>query len=71
MSKRKSADANDLGVDDPKQIRLGAYPINMFVIEKTCFNAAYYKKWDWLEYSAKFDAAFRFLCRNFESNAGG
>ena len=24
MSKRKSADVNDLGVDDPKQVRLGA-----------------------------------------------
>ena len=26
MSKRKSADAHDLGVDDPKQVRLRSYP---------------------------------------------
>ena len=30
MSKRKSSDANYLGVYDPKQIRLHAYPVSMF-----------------------------------------
>ena len=30
MSKRKSADANDLVVDDPKQVRLRAYSVSMF-----------------------------------------
>ena len=30
MSKRKSADANDSGVDDPKQVRVRAYPVSMF-----------------------------------------
>ena len=29
MSKRKSADANDLRVDDPKQVRLRTYPVSM------------------------------------------
>ena len=32
MSKRKSADANDLGVDDPKPLRLRANPVSMFGI---------------------------------------
>ena len=40
MSKQKSADANDLGVDDPKQVRLRAYSVNMFGATKRCFNAA-------------------------------
>ena len=71
MSKRKSADANDLGVDDPQQVRLRASSVNMFGAKKGCFNAAWYQRWDWLEYSVKFEAAFYFLCRSFESNAGG
>ena len=29
MGKRKFADAYDLGVDDPKQFRLRAFPVNM------------------------------------------
>ena len=33
-SKRKSADANDLRVDDPKQVRLRAYPVSMFGAKK-------------------------------------
>ena len=44
MSKRKSADANDLGVDDPKQVRLRAYPVSMFGAKKRCFNAAWYQR---------------------------
>ena len=58
MSKRKSANANDLGVDGSKQVRLHAYPASMFGAKKRCFNAAWYQRWDWLEYSVKFDAAF-------------
>ena len=30
MSKQKSADANELGVDNPKQIRVRAFPVSMF-----------------------------------------
>ena len=71
MSKRKSPDANDLVVDDPKQVRLRAYSVSMFGATKRCFNAAWYQRWDWLEYSVKFDAVFCFPCRNFESKAGG
>ena len=33
-SKRKSADANDLGDDDPKRVRLRAYPVSMFLPKK-------------------------------------
>ena len=40
MSKRKSVDANDLGIDDPKQVRLRAYSLSMFDAEKRYFNAA-------------------------------
>ena len=71
MSKRKYPDANDLVVDDPKQVRLRAYSVSMFGATKRCFNAAWYQRWDWLEYSVKFDAAYCFSCRNFESKAGG
>ena len=67
MSKRKSTDANDLGVDDPKQGKLRAYPVSMFGAKKRCFNAVWYQ---WLEHSVKFDAAFCFPCCNFESKAG-
>ena len=42
MSKQKSADSNDLGVDDTKQVRLRAYPVSMFWAKKKCFNAAWY-----------------------------
>ena len=40
MSERKSADANDLGVDDPKQVWLRAYSVSIFGTKKKCFNAA-------------------------------
>ena len=70
MSKRKSADANDLGDDNPKQVRLRAYLVSMFGTKKQCFNIAWHQRWDWLEYSVKFDPAICFPCRNFESKAG-
>ena len=38
MSKRKPADANDLGVDDLKHLR--AFSVSMFGAKKRCFNAA-------------------------------
>ena len=69
MSKRKSADASDLRVDDPKQVRLRAYSVSMFGATKKCFNAGWYQRRDWLEYSVKFDATFCFPCSNFESKA--
>ena len=71
MTKRKSANANDLVVDDPKQVRLRAYPVSKFGAKKRCFNAAWCQRWDWLEYSAKFDGGFCFPCRNFEPKVGG
>ena len=36
MSKRKSADVNDLGADDPKQARPRSYPVSMFGAKKRC-----------------------------------
>ena len=71
MSEQKFADANGLGVDDPKQVRLHDYPASMFGAKKRCFNVAWYRRWDWLEYSVKFVAAFYFLCSKFEPKAGG
>ena len=71
MSKRKSADANDLGVDNPKRVRLHAYLVSMFGTIKRCFNVARYQSSDWLEYSVKMVAAFCSFFRNFESKAGG
>ena len=70
-SKRKSANADNLGVDGPKQVRLRTYPVSMFGAKKRCFNAVWYQRWDWLKYSVKFDAAFWFPHRNFNSKAGG
>ena len=61
MSKQKSAHANDLGVDEPKQVRLRAYPVSMFGAMKKCFNAAWCQRQDWLKYFVKFDAVFAFL----------
>ena len=60
-TKRKTADANDLGVDESKQVRLRAYPVNMFAAKKRRVNVAWYQRWDWLDYSVKFDAAFAFI----------
>ena len=40
MSKRKSPDANDLRVDDPKQVGLRAYPVSTFGAKKRSFNTA-------------------------------
>ena len=40
MSKRKSAEANDLGVDYSKQVGLRAYPVSVFGAKKRYFNAA-------------------------------
>ena len=71
MSKRKSADANDLGVDDQMPLRLRACPVSMFGTKKRYFDVMWYQRWDWLEYSVKFDAAFCFPCRNFKSRAEG
>ena len=71
MTKRKSADGSNLGVDDPKQVGLRACLVSMFGATKKCFNDVRYQRWDWLEYSVKFGAAFCFPCGNFESKAGG
>ena len=73
MSKQKPADANDLGVYDPKQVRLRVYPVSMFGAKKRCFNAAWYQRWDWLEYPVKFDAALlaAILIRNLEETFKG
>ena len=43
MSKRKSADAEDLGVDDPKQVRLRNYSVSMFGSKKRSF-AGWYQR---------------------------
>ena len=71
MNKRKSADANDLEIDNTKQVRLHAYAVSMFGAEKRCLNTAWHQRLDWLEYSVKFDTSFYFPCRNFRSEAGG
>ena len=39
-------------------------------VKKRCFNAAWYQRWNWLKYFVKYDAAFCFFCRSFESKAG-
>ena len=70
MSKQKSAGANDLRVDDPKQVRLRPSPASLFGTKKKCFNAVWYQRWDRLEYSVKFDVTFCFPYSNFESKAG-
>ena len=67
MSTRKSANAYHFRINDQKQVRLRAHPASMFGAKKRCFNAAWYHKWDCLEYFVKFDAVFCFPCRNFES----
>ena len=71
MSKQKSTNGDDLGVDDPKQARLRGYPVSTLGAKKRCFRAVRYQGRDWLEYSVKFDAAFCFPFRIFESKAQG
>ena len=44
MRKRNSADANDLKVDDPNQVRLRAYPVCMVGAKKRCLNSAWYQR---------------------------
>ena len=44
---------------------------SMFGTKKRRFNAAWHQRWDWLEYSVKFNLAFCLPCRNSESKAGG
>ena len=68
MSKPKF-DANDLGVDDSKQVRLQAYFIRIFGARIWCFGASLYQSSDWSEYSISLDASFCFACPNFESKA--
>ena len=43
-SKQKSAEANDLGDDGLKQLRLQAKPASMFGTKRTCCNTAWYFK---------------------------
>ena len=73
MSKRKFVNADNLGLDDPKYVRLRAYSVSMFEAQKTmlqCCQSLWCQKWDWSEYFVKFDTAFCFPCRNFKSQAG-
>ena len=49
---------DDLGDDGPKQHILQSYPTSVFGKRKRNFHAAWYDKWEWLEYSVKSDAAF-------------
>jgi len=58
---------DDLGEDRPKQVRLHKYPTTLFGKTNRYFLSAWYKKWDWLEYSVKVDAAFCYPCRKFSS----
>ena len=65
MIKRKSPDANDLVVDDPKHVRLRAYSVSMLGPRKDALMLL------GIRGGIKFDAAFCFRCRNFEFKAGG
>ena len=45
MSKQKSTDANDFRVDDPKQVRLCAYPVSMFGPRKNALMLCGIRDW--------------------------
>lgn len=62
---------DDLGDEEPSQVRLEKYPTCDFNGRKRAFCSAWYKNRDWLEYSCKSDAAFCYACRKFSmgSNA--
>ena len=57
--------SDELGTEKPKQIVLRSYPASIFCGRKRSFVATWFHNRDWLEYSAKADAAFCFCCRNF------
>ena len=50
---------SDLGTDKPKQPKI-KFPVDSI---KRKFNAQWYEKYEWLEYSKERDAAFCFACR--------
>lgn len=58
---------DDLGVDNPKQVRLENYPVRHFYGKKHSFSSSWYQNRPWLEYSVKRDAACCFPCRQFSS----
>ncbi|KAI2645227.1 Zinc finger MYM-type protein 1 [Labeo rohita] len=56
---------DDLGIDQPNQVKLKQYPARMFGGKKRAFVSSWYINRDWLEYSVKADSAFCFCCRKF------
>ncbi|CAM4655053.1 unnamed protein product [Leuciscus chuanchicus] len=60
---------NDLGKDEPMQIRLNSYPLRLFGTRNRSFLHAWFQKRDWLEYSVKADAAFCYPCRKFSARS--
>ena len=70
ISKRKSADADDLGVDDTKQVRLPACPRSKFGPKKRCFNAAWNQRWIGCNILSSLMQLYCFSCRNFSSKTG-
>ncbi|KAL1268636.1 hypothetical protein QQF64_033999 [Cirrhinus molitorella] len=56
---------DDLGIDQPNQVKLKQYPARMFGSKKCAFVSSWYINRDWLEYSVKADSAFCFCCRKF------
>lgn len=49
---------------------LKAYPVTRFGKQNRAFCAAYFEKFDWLEYSVEKNAIYCFVCRNFISGTG-
>ena len=46
------------------------YSESMFGAKKMLLNAAWYQRWNWLKFSVKLDAAFRFpACHKFDREA--
>ena len=67
----KDTSITDLGTDTPAQPFLQRFPINSDIATRKvqAFRPDWYGRFDWLEYSAKLDAAFCFVCRNFQSES--
>ncbi|KAL8171907.1 hypothetical protein V2J09_023711 [Rumex salicifolius] len=54
----------------PCQPLLANFPRNDFGNKSRCFQAEWFNKWEWLEYSVSKDAAFCFWCYLFKGDTG-
>ena len=63
------ADLSRNAGDKSTQPILSKYPTTKFGAKDRSFNADWYQKYPWLEYSVRHDAGFCYVCRHFKIGA--